>query len=321
MGRPFSQRVADAAWLAGVRDWIAIEAARAGVTVRGKAERRRVRPWSAQAVVDSDAGPLWFKANCTAMRFEPALHRLLADRAPDLVEQPLALDSDRGWLLLPDRGQTLGDTREPTREDWSAVLIAAGRLQRRIAADGAAILALGVPDCSPTTVVARFDRLLDLFAGLPEAHPCRLGPERAADVRAARPRVVDAAALLAEHPGVVTLQHGDLHPWNVFAADGGYRLFDFGDAQWAHAFEALRIPFAWVTERMPTAWPVLVEQYLDVWGVTSADVADLLAAAEVCHPVNRALTWWTALGEASAEELREWGAAPTHHLYGVCRGA
>lgn len=319
MGRPFAQRVATSDWAAGVRDWISGAAAARGITVRGDLDQRRIRPWSTLGIVDSDAGPLWFKANCPAMCFEPALHQLLADRAPDLVDAPVAIDRDRGWLLLRDRGGTLGDSHEPTRENWSDLLIAAGRLQRRLVGESDAILALGVPDCSPGTVVDRLDRLLDLFAGLPEEHPSHLAPELAADVKAARSRVVDAAAILGDHRGLLSLQHGDLHPWNVFTTADGYRLFDFGDAQWAHAFEVLRVPHAWVSRRPDLVWPDLVERYLDVWDVSAAEASLVVAAAETCHPVNRALTWWTALSEASADELRTWGEAPPYHLHGVCR--
>lgn len=40
-----------------------------------------------------------------------------------------------------------------------------------------------------------------------------------------------------------SLQHGDLHPANVFVVDAGMRLFDFGDAQWAHVLEVLAVPY------------------------------------------------------------------------------
>jgi hypothetical protein len=34
----------------------------------------------------------------------------------------------------------------------------------------------------------------------------------------------------------------------------------------------------------------------------------------VTHVVNRALTWWGAVADATAEELAEWGDSPKYFL-------
>ena len=66
-----------------------------------------------------------------------------------------------------------------------------------------------------------------------------------------------------------TWQHGDLHPWNVFApADAGLRIFDFGDGQWSHAVEVLSVPYGWIEARTELAWGDLVDAYADAWGLT-----------------------------------------------------
>lgn len=319
MAQAFSQRVAAADWLADLQAWVEAAAERAGVRVHGPLHSVRTRPWAALLTAESDAGPLWVKANASALAFEPALHQALAELSPATVDAPLAIDPGRGWLLTRDRGAPLGEQRTPLGSDWRRVLVEAARLQR-LAADRAEHLrATGLPDCSPQTVVDRFDRLVDLLAGLPDEHPSHLPSDLADEVRATRPRVVDAAALLAESTRLVTLQHGDLHPWNVFTETEGLRLFDFGDAQWAHAFEILRVPHAWVTDGFGIDWDPLLRAYLEVWECEPADVADLLDAAAVCHPVNRALTWWRCLEDATEAELAEWGDAPPFHLHGVTR--
>jgi Ser/Thr protein kinase RdoA (MazF antagonist) len=56
----------------------------------------------------------------------------------------------------------------------------------------------------------------------------------------------DAVPRVRESTGLapVTVNHGDLHPGNVFSVNGDLRLFDFGDAQWAAAPEVLGPPCA-----------------------------------------------------------------------------
>jgi hypothetical protein len=313
MDQAFSRRVTSPGWLDEAHAWVHTCAEAAGRALAGPIEQRRVRPWSTQLVVPTDHGRLWFKANCRSMAFEPALHALLADVAPDQVAAPLAVDADRGWMITADRGETLGDTREPTLADWRGVMIATGRLQRRLATHRDAVLATGVPDCSPAGVPARFDGLLDALGSLPAEHPSALGLDVVQALLARRPLVEEAAARLASSTVPVTVQHGDVHPWNAFA---DLRVFDFGDLQWAHALEVLSVPEGWITTRSEIAWDDVLATYAELWSDVAdpRDFAELQAAVAFTQPVNRALTWWESLQEATDEEWREWGDAPAHHL-------
>ena len=83
MDQAFSQEVTSPGWLDEAHAWVHARAEEAGHALAGPIEQRRVRPWSTQLVVPTDRGRLWFKANCTSMAFEPALHDLLARVAPD----------------------------------------------------------------------------------------------------------------------------------------------------------------------------------------------------------------------------------------------
>ncbi|MEV7398023.1 phosphotransferase [Aeromicrobium sp. NPDC092404] len=321
MVRPFSERVADAEWRREAETWIGGQLDRHGDTMTGPIEQPRVRPWSTQLTVPTTAGSLWFKANCAALAFEPRLHDELAALAPGSVDVPYATQPDRGWLLTRDRGSTLGDSHEPTIEDWRRVLGEAATLQRITATEADRLLATGMPDCSPPTVVDRFDRLVEVLAALPEHDPSHLDADLAARLRARRPAVVDAAQELEASSLPTTWQHGDLHPWNVFAVGrGSLRVFDFGDAQWAHATELLSVPYGWIAQRTVLPWGEVLEAYCDVWGVTPADLEPQWVASGLTQPVNRAMTWWGCLAEASAAELAEWGEAPLHHLSRVLDG-
>lgn len=314
----FSRVVAAEPWVAEASAWIDDRLVDAGLVATGPVEQTRIRPWSTQLVVPTDAGRCWFKANASAMRFEPALHELLARLLPEDVDAPLAIDSERGWVLTRDRGLTLGETREPTESDWCAVVERTAVLQQQLTPHREAVLATGLPDASPDRVLGRFDRLVEIFADLPPDHPAHVDLALRDALDGARPRLVAAVATLEAGPLPVTWQHGDLHPWNVFdtGADG-LRVFDFGDSQWAHALEVLSVPRGWIADRDDVRWAPVEQAYGAVWDLRPADLAELTAASEVTHPVNRALTWWWCLQDATADEWARWGEAPLYHLTGV----
>jgi Ser/Thr protein kinase RdoA (MazF antagonist) len=128
--------------------------------------------------------------------------------------------------------------------------------------------------------------------------------------------VDEAARSLLEAPLPASLQHGDLHPGNVFAVGDELHFFDFGDAQWAHVLEALAVPYGYATRVTHHPWPRILEAYAQVW----ADVVDLptlqalLPPAMVTHAVNRSFTWLGAVEGAQAAELQEWGDSPLYYL-------
>lgn len=323
---PFSVAVTAPAWRAAAEAWAAEAVARLGGAVTA-VEQPRVRPWSTQLVVGSSAGRFWFKASCRAQAFEPALQDLLARLLPGDVDRPVAADARRGWMLTADRGATLREDHEPTPDDWAAVVGTWARVQRAVADRRADVLATGVPDCSPATVPARFDSMLGLLRALPAGHPARPDAGLAERLAAARPRVEAAAHHLAADPLPVTLQHGDLHPGNVFAAPDGLRLFDLGDAHWAHAAEALAVPCAVMAAAGLDPRPA-VDAFRAAWddvgpGATS-DAASgagpdaaweaTWRAARVAQAVNRAETWWGCLAQATDAEVADWGEAPLRHL-------
>lgn len=312
MSRPFSERVAHDDWRHAAFRWTRDELAAKDIDIVGPIEQPRIRPWSTQLTVPTDAGRIWFKANCTYMSFEPALQVELARLAPEAVDQPYAVDLDRGWMLTIDRGPTLGDAEEPTLDSWRRVLRHAASLQQVTADHEQVLLATGLPDCRPATVVDRFDRFVEIFTALPDEHPAHIPPGLRSQLLTSRGRVVDAAAELAASTLPTTWQHGDLHPWNVFAAD--HRFFDFGDGQWAHAAELLSVPHGSISQQGTIAWGDLLEAYADVWGIPVDSLESQLRAAALTQPVNRTLLWWGCLQEATADEWKQWGHGLLQHL-------
>ena len=312
----FSQWVATDAWRDEATGWIRDELAAVGRQVTGDAEQRRIRPWSTQLVVPTDRGTVWFKGNCPALSFEPGLHRALALLEPDEVDDPLAVDHTRGWMVTADRGATLGDSRDATLEDWQAVVRLAATLQRRVASEGPTLRGAGLPDCSPSTVPARYRWLIEELAALPGDHPSHLTDDGRAELEAGLPVVLAAVETLDAAGLPVTLQHGDLHPRNVFAVGSSLRMFDFGDAQWAHALEMLAVPYGYVTRLTTHPWPAVLSAYAQVWSdlVDPADLEALMTPAMVTHAVNRSFTWLGSIVGAQPRELAEWGDSPLYYL-------
>jgi hypothetical protein len=318
--QPFSVLVATESWRAEVDAWIHDRVEEGGRRITGPLDQRRIRAWSTQIVVPTEAGPLWFKANCPSMAFEPALHDLLATLVPDDVDRPYAVDPSRGWMMTTDRGTTLGESHEPTLADWQAVVTTTAHVQRVLVDHRDEVLATGVPDCAPPTVPSRFDDLLERFAALPDSHPSHADADLVARLTAVRPRIVEAAEQIVASAVPMSIQHGDLHPWNVFAvgAEGerSLRVFDFGDVQWAPVMEALAVPYGVITEEGRLPWEPVRDAYVECW----ADVADartmhaLWEATAFTQPVNRAQTWWDALAAATDDEMAELGGFPLQHL-------
>ncbi|MGJ9424078.1 phosphotransferase family protein [Aeromicrobium sp. CF3.5] len=314
---PFSQRVTDPTWRSAATGWIEDQVRRAGRALTGPIEQIRVRPWSTQLIAPTDAGRWWFKAGCGSMAFEPALHAALAEIAPSTVSPLVAVDADRGWMLTADQGRTLLDEHDPTVQDWRRVVRTIAEAQRLVAGHRDRLLATGLPNCAPHTTVDRFDRLLAVYADLPDQHPAHVSAELTGRLRAARPRLVDAAARLEGSRIPATWQHGDLHPGNAFVRETQTRLFDFGDSQWAHALETLMVPFGVVTDLSDLPWAPILGEFAEVWGVEVSDLEHDWPDVALTHAVNRSLTWWRCLSEATAQDWQEWGEAPRVHLLEV----
>ncbi|WP_091445591.1 phosphotransferase [Micromonospora yangpuensis] len=104
----------DPVWQRAARGWIAEQLARTGRRITGEVEPR-VRPWSLVWRVPTGSGPVWFKANSIGTRYEAGLVDALSRLDPDAVLTPLAVRPDRGWLLLPDGGETLRESTERDR--------------------------------------------------------------------------------------------------------------------------------------------------------------------------------------------------------------
>ncbi|MFI9641143.1 phosphotransferase [Micromonospora sp. NPDC051925] len=307
---------ADPQWRSGALDWVTDHLDRHGRRVTGPVEAR-VRPWSLVWQVPTDAGPYWFKANNPGTAYEAVLLAGLARRAPDRVLDPVAVDTGRGWSLLPDGGPSLRDSSEPDPARWADVLAAYAELQRAVAPAVDELVALGVPDHRPAAMPGLLAGLLDDRAALLLDAEGGLDAATHDRLRAHLPRFAEDCRRLADSGVPASVQHDDLHDGNVFAAADGYRFFDWGDASVAHPFGTLLVTLRSVAHTFSLAEgdPVLRrlrDAYLEPW-TDRHDRATLRETAGLAvrvATVSRALSWRRALDTTDPSRTEYADAVP-----------
>ncbi len=129
-------------------------------------------------------GAVYFKAAFPLFSHEPGVTAAVARAHPEIVPSVLAIEPERGWLLMHElRGPMLGDL---DRSRWSEAGPLLAEIHRTWSSRRDDIFALGA-----------VDRGLDTLA-VPD--------ELRGDLEA-----------LQELAWPETLVHGDFHPWNVVA--------------------------------------------------------------------------------------------------------
>jgi len=228
------------------------------------------------------------------------------------VLAPIATDTDRGWLLLPDGGPTVPDD---DADALPAVLTRYGALQRTLASHVDGLLSLGLADMRPAAMPDRFAEALAV-AGEHAAGRDRAALDRVAELR---PRFDEWCARLAESPVPASLDHNDLHPGNVFAT--GTRFYDWGDAVVSHPFASMLMALGFLHFRhgVPAGDP-MVARARDAYLEPFTDLAPRALLAEevelACRvgKVARALTWHRAVRAQGYADAGEFARAPLESL-------
>ncbi|YAL84529.1 aminoglycoside phosphotransferase family protein [Dermacoccaceae bacterium W4C1] len=297
---PAAQIWASDEWLWEATRWIDAALETKGITrVPTTPRQPRVRPWSTQLVVDTDAGRFWFKAGVPEASDEGGVYAALRAVAPDLVPAVLTADPDRYWLLMPDAGKLLRTVADADSIVglWSSVLRRYAHLQRASA-----------------TVADRLEE-----AGCPRWEPQVLADRWAARGGVGAAEVSAAAGRLAELGLPTTIEHGDLHAGNVFCARADAsaaqeaKFFDWGDAYLGNPLSsllfALRGPgYHFGLPEDPERDARLVRAYAAQWSdlVPGSAVVAAVPDALLLARVSRALNWERALARADDADRAEW---------------
>lgn len=318
-GRPSPAGIAvwgSPAWLETAVAWLDVQLAAAGIERTGEVEQPHLRPWANVLRAPTDHGPVWLKAAGSGTAAEIGLYELLARVAPGAVLAPIALDLQRAWIVLPDGGPSLGERfGKPGQhsadlvEVMLKVLPQYAQFQRDVSGEVQRMLAVGVPDMRAEVMPARFDQALAFVTDDVERRHSFADRTTIGRLGDFRDTYLSWCLRLAEAPGCASLDHNDLHPWNVLGQVDGSpaRFYDWGDAVLAHPFASMLVALGVMQQYLPAHDPhlaLLRDAYLDVFsdlGSHSELVATLELACRVAK-VARALTWVRALRELDGED-------------------
>lgn len=282
----------------------------------------KVRPWSTVWRAEAD-GATWFaKQNCPGQAHEARLMAALTRIDPEHVVPVVAADPARDLLLTEGIGSTLGDAGEAHDVDaWSRILRDGALLQRAVAPHVDELgLTVMPPECATTYVGDAIGRL----GALPAGDPRRV-PEDVVDrIRALLPQIERWSDVVGDLDLPLTINHNDLHAFNVIAPGGAaepLRFFDFGDAVVTDPLGALIVPLTSCAGELDAGPDDLrmrriADAALEVWTDLAPGRAlrAALPAALQLGRLARVESWRRCVTTMTTAERAEFGSAPADWL-------
>jgi hypothetical protein len=316
------------AWRQRAVTWLDGVLAAAGIQRTGDVEQPHLRPWATALCAPTTRGRVWLKAPGPGTRFEVGLYAVLARVAPQRVLEPLAVDVERGWVVLPDGGPTLDEscTGDALASGLIDALPSYAELQRELMPHTRELLACGVADMRPERMPERFVEAVTIAEALARRAGTPDDMARLRRVRALEPSFAAWCRELSAAPASPSLDHNDLHPGNIFVGGPatGAKFFDWGDSVVSHPFASLLPVLHTLRERFqlaPSDARLLRarDAYLDAFS-DLAPRAELIRISQLaCRvaKIARALVWQRALILLRAEEAGHFERAPLHWVVGV----
>jgi hypothetical protein len=228
----------------------------------GAIELATDEPWSTVLRVPVEGDVVWFKHCKGKWAFEPYLTAALASRWPDSVPTVVAHDPSRAWLLTRHAGSHI-DGAHPI---WPEAVRRYAELQQGEAAHADAHVAAGVPDLRLARLPEEYARLL-----------VRVPDER---LRRFERRFADLCEELAARGVPETIQHDDLHQYNVYLRDDAPLILDWGDSSVAHPYFSLVATLRHIDDDLHE--PVR-RAFLDAWGGNDATLTLALRVGRIAH--------------------------------------
>lgn len=298
-------------WLADANDWVCRSLASRGIRASGALSENRMRFWSAVFTIETDCGRHWFKVANPGQGFEAQLALTLAGLVPDHVVAPVAVDTDRAWIVTADQGPTFRDLAGTGLEHWERVAREVARMQQALVAHEEEVLRAGVTSLTAGDTPAYVLAAVDELEHLPADHPQAIVAEVADRVRATVPQLQEDAELLDATGLPDTLQHNDLGDANVFIDGARVRVFDLGDAFWSHPLPVLQIPLAYATGTWPLPGPEdprvrsVLLAHLSEWSERPESLIEAWPAAGRLARVHRFASWARLMAEVPSEAVED----------------
>lgn len=221
-------------WHIAATEWIHARLAALGLCAAAPLRQERAWALSCTMRVNTSGGYAYFKATPPFMAHEGAVMQAVAERCPELLPPPLAVDARRGWLLMPDYGgEMLHESSDIAR--WEDALSLYARAQAGQAAHAREWLALGCPDRGLARMVGLINPLIASSDRLLGDKPNGMSQDEIGRLRALAMRLKLMCARLAQYRVPHTLVHGDLGG-NILINDKGYAFFDWTDVCVTHPF-------------------------------------------------------------------------------------
>jgi hypothetical protein len=288
-------------WDAAVNEWLFTILNDRGIRMTSAPVQIHLQPWSTVLRVPTDQGNYYLKALCPVLKYEPVLTQQLAIWHPNCIQPVLAVDAARGWMLLPEGGQTLRKKLE-TNFDlnyWKKIFLQYTALQISMIQRVPALLSLGVSDRRLTLLPTLYTRLLEDIAALLIDQTGGLTSIEYERLVGLTPTFKQMCRELGTLGIPETLQHDDFHDGNIFVEDNGFRFFDWAESFIAHPFFTLVVGLRSIASRFQLdegakeiEW--LKEAYLEQWQPYAhrEELLEALRLAMIIGRVNRALTWY-----------------------------
>lgn len=292
------------AWREEATAWLDSRLTEAGLARTGDVTQPHIEPWSTVLSAVTREGRVWLKAMIPATAFEIDLYDLLVRVDPEHVLHPIASDRSRGWLLLPDGGPSLADRL--TGDELVAAMVVAlpqyASIQRATTTHEGVLVEMGLSDLRPERLPELYRLKLESFDSEPFAG--RLAAIES-DYRA-------WCDIVTGSPLSPTLDHNDLHPWNILglgtpigtAGHDDAVFYDWGDSVLAHPLGSAHVPISRVRRMVglyaghPDALRMR-DSYLDVFTdlASRRHLVELFDASCRLAKATRAVVWDGSAGD------------------------
>ena len=321
---PLSSPWESVGWFAGACGWIYAQLDALGFAAITPITQQRAWGLSCTMKVGTDKGDVYFKGTPPFMAHEGRVMRAVAEECPELLPRPLAVDSERGWLLMSDYGNDLLHEC-PDISRWEEALLTFSKAQVEQVEHIGYWLSLNIPDRRLGRMVEMIDPLIASCERMASGVPGGLSESEVTNLHSLSMPLKLMCARLAQFNMPHTLIHGDLGG-NIIIKDNGYIFFDWTDACLSHPFfEMATVSAAYFDESVlkdnPDAEIRLRDAYLEPWvGVMPKE--RLVEAFEASRPLcalHQAMSYMWILTNISPDARPELKGGLLHWVRNLLR--
>ena len=221
-------------WHDSACEWIRAQLAAHRISAHASVSQERAWGISCTMIARTDTGDFYFKATPPFMAHEGRVMQVIAERCPQLLPAPLAVDAARGWLLMPDYGNDMLHEC-PDIARWEEALRLFAQTQVEQAAHTRDWLAAGCPDRGLGRMVELIDPLIASCSRMLTGGANGLSQDEVQAFRSLSMPLKMMCARLAQFGVPHTLVHGDIGG-NILIKDDGYTFFDWTDVCISYPF-------------------------------------------------------------------------------------